>query len=419
MEKRNLSLRKKIYDICFFIYHSLKIDVQFIHAEGELSLKLCYLEPPAVLKNARLHTNSHIYQFFKENKKEEYVYYTDSFQLNYIGVGLWDQKEYQGAFILGPFLSSVPNDIFIYDIIKRHELSLNHQFEIRQYYTTIPIFNANLSHKIGYMVMNMAMTEFKETKVVYYQEKNVEYIDSEELWEDEGMCSEVEARFFIEDKIIEEVRRGNAKGALEVLGTFYFDASHRMPDNLLRVNKDLAFTYNTMLRIAARQGGVHPVYLHRSSDKFAILIEKANSIKELEMLHKKMTIEYCNLVKEVSTNGYSVLVKQAVDYINLHFEKELSLKKIAETINVNPSHLSKKFKRETGISITEFTNRKRMKEAKILLEKSNHSITDIAILVGFDDPGYFTSVFRKFVGMTPREYMKAYQKKEISKDNKK
>ena len=60
-----------------------------------------------------------------------------------------------------------------------------------------------------------------------------------------------------------------------------------------------------------------------------------------------------------------------------------------------------------------------MKEAKILLEKSNHSITDIAILVGFDDPGYFTSVFRKFVGMTPREYMKAYQKKEISKDNKK
>ena len=332
---------------------------------------------------------------------------------------MWDQKEYQGAFILGPFLSSVPNDIFIYDIIKRHELSLNHQFEIRQYYTTIPIFNMNLSHKIGYMVMNMAMTEFKETKVVYYQEKNVEYIDSEELWEDEGMCSEVEARFLIEDKIIEEVRRGNAKGALEVLGTFYFDASHRMPDNLLRVNKDLAFTYNTMLRLAARQGGVHPVYLHRSSDKFAILIEKANSIKELEKLHKKMTIEYCNLVKEVSTNGYSVLVKQAVDYINLHFEKELSLKKIAETINVNPSHLSKKFKSETGISITEFTNRKRMKEAKLLLEKSDHSITDIAILVGFDDPGYFTSVFRKFVGMTPREYMKVCQKKKISNDNKK
>lgn len=411
MEKRKSSLKKKIYDICFFIYHTLKMDVQFIDPESELSLQLYYSEMPAMLKDAKAQVSSYIYHYFKENKSSQYFYYTDSFQLNYIGVGLWEQGVYAGAFVFGPFLSMVPNDIFIYDILKHNHLSGNYQFEIRQYCTMIPILNMNLSKKIGYFISNMAMTKFEDVEVVYYQDQMVEHGVSEPLWEDENSYSEVEARFQIENKIMEEVRKGRAKEALDILSTFYFDASHRMPDNLVRVNKNLAFTYNTMLRIAAKQGGVHPVYLHRSSDKFAILIEKANSIKELEKLHITMTIEYCNLVKAVSTHGYSLLVKQAVDYINLYFEREISLQRIANKINVTPSHLSKKFKKETGFTVTEFINRRRVKEAKELFKKTDHSITDIAFLIGFDDPSYFSAVFRKFTGMTPREYVKKYRDK--------
>ena len=409
MEKKNLNLRKKIYDICFFMYHLLKVDVQFIHAIGELSLQFCYAEMPEILKESRLHTNSNIYDFFKNHDATQYFYYTDNFQLNYIGVGLWEEKEYQGAFVFGPFLSNTPNDIFLYDRMKKYGLSFQCQLEMRQYYTTIPIWNMNLAQKIGHMATNMAMTELKETEVVYHQDTMIDYNPLKEPWETEDVYSEVEARFFIEEQIIEEVRKGNAKEALEIMERFYFDASHRMPDNPLRVNKDLTFTYNTMLRIAARQGGVHPFYLHRSSDKFAILIEKTSSIKELEQLQKQMTVEYCNLVKELSTNGYSIVVKQVVDYINLNFEKELSLTKIAEKMNINPSHLSKKFKNETGVSIKEFINQKRMKEAKWLLKESDRSITDIAFQVGFEDPSYFSAVFRKFTGVSPREYLNQYR----------
>ena len=409
MEKKNLNLEKKIYDICFFIYHLLKVDVQFIHAAGELSLQFSYKEMPEILKELRHHTNMNICDFLKNHGETQYFYYTDQVQLNYLGIGMWEKNQYQGAFILGPFLSNLPDDMFLYDIIKRNGKALHCQMELRQYYTMIPIWNMNLAQKIGSMATNMAMADLKETEVAYHQETSIENHSIEAFWEADDSYSEIEARFFIEERVMEEVRKGDAKGALDVLNSFYFDASHRLPDNPLRVNKDLTFTYNTMLRIAARQGGVNPVYLHRSSDKFAILIEKASNIKELEQLHKQMTEEYCQLVKEVSTNGYSVVIKQVVDYINLNFEKDLSLMKIAENINMNPSHLSKKFKSETGVSMKEFINQRRIKEAGRLLKKGERSITDIAFQVGFEDPSYFSAVFRKFTGQTPKEYRKQYR----------
>lgn len=417
MEKRKNGIDKKIYDICFFIYYSSKVDVQFIHTKEELCIQLYYAEMPLSIQQSRRKAGMDIYEFFKKEDRNKYFYYTDSFQLNYIGVGLWEAEEYQGCFMIGPFLTMVPNDVFIQDVIHLNRLMRSCEKEIRQYYNMIPIMHVNSSKQIGSFVANMAMADFKEIEVVYSKENKIPSSLAKQVWEDENTYSEVEARFEIEKKIMEQVSRGNTKVALDMLGAFFFDASYRMPDNILRVSKNLAFTYNTMLRIAARDGGVHPIYLHRTSDKFAILIERSTSIKELEQLHIVMTKEYCELVREVSTEGYSLIVKQAVDYINLNFDQEVSLTLIAEKINVSPSHLSKKFKKEIGMTVTEFINTKRMKQAKVLLEKGESSITDIAILSGFDDPGYFTFVFRKLEGMTPREYIKRChdKKEEIAK----
>ena len=418
VEKKKIGIKKKIYDICFFIYHSSKIDVQFLHKEDKLSFQLYYTEMPFSIKSLRKQTGTYIYKFFEKEDPTKCFYYTDSFELNYIGVGLWEGGIYQGAFIIGPFLTIVPNDNFIQRVMEQNMISSQYEKEVEQYYDTIPIFHGNSAWQIGHFLTNMAMADFKDIEVIHSQKNQLDPIALEMEWEDEHIYSEVEARFEIEKKIMDSVRKGDEEVALETLSSFYFDASHRMPDNILRVSKNLAFTYNTMLRIAAREGGVHPIYLHRTSDKFAILIEKSASTKDLEQLQIAMIKEYCGLVREVSTEGYSGLVRQAVDYINLNFSQELSLPLIAETINVSPSHLSKKFKKETGYTVTEFINMKRIYEAKRLLEKTDHSITDIAILIGFDDPGYFTSVFRKLVGMTPREYMKVCQKENLSFYNK-
>ena len=69
-------------------------------------------------------------------------------------------------------------------------------------------------------------------------------------------------------------------------------------------------------------------------------------------------------------------------------------------------NLSRKFKKETGQSLTDYINKLRIKEALYMMENHNLSITDIAYMTGFNDVNYFTKVFKKYKRMTPSSYRK-------------
>jgi two-component system, response regulator YesN len=82
----------------------------------------------------------------------------------------------------------------------------------------------------------------------------------------------------------------------------------------------------------------------------------------------------------------------------------LTLAKAADMLHVNASYLSGHFKRETGLGFSEFINEQKIKKSKDLLEKTNLRLLEIADLCGFEDQSYFTKVFSKRVGMSPRAY---------------
>jgi len=81
------------------------------------------------------------------------------------------------------------------------------------------------------------------------------------------------------------------------------------------------------------------------------------------------------------------------------------VQQLLDHIHINPSYLSRKFKTETGMTISEFTNRKRVEEAKLYLQRDNISITDVAFMVGFNDVNYFTKVFKKYTSVTPSQFI--------------
>jgi AraC-like DNA-binding protein len=75
--------------------------------------------------------------------------------------------------------------------------------------------------------------------------------------------------------------------------------------------------------------------------------------------------------------------------------------------SLSPSQISRKFKKETGISIVEYVQRERVEEAKRMLVFSSRALPEIANCLNFASQSYFTAVFRKIVGMTPAEYRRA------------
>lgn len=114
--------------------------------------------------------------------------------------------------------------------------------------------------------------------------------------------------------------------------------------------------------------------------------------------------EYCDLVRKRAVSGYSPVIQKAVEHINSHFNQPLNMEQIADLCGVHPAHLSRQFKKETGMTGKDYQQKRRIEEAKIWLKSERASIGWIAVYVGYEDSGYFTRVFKKLVGMSPSLY---------------
>lgn len=100
-------------------------------------------------------------------------------------------------------------------------------------------------------------------------------------------------------------------------------------------------------------------------------------------------------------------LQKAVTYMDADLTADLSLNALAQYLNVNASYLSNLFKKEAGQTLTEYVNRKRIKHGLLLLNSTTMQIQTIAQYCGIPDVNYFTKLFKKYVGKTPKEYRKS------------
>ncbi|WP_337099922.1 response regulator [Paenibacillus sp. YIM B09110] len=100
------------------------------------------------------------------------------------------------------------------------------------------------------------------------------------------------------------------------------------------------------------------------------------------------------------------IVERIRRYIALHLDEELSRQYIADHVGLSPDYVVKLFKKEVGLSITDYILKERLSRAKELLLRSDMSISDVALSVGYPNFSYFSTLFRKESSMTPQEFRK-------------
>ncbi|MFN8412039.1 MAG: response regulator [Anaerolineales bacterium] len=104
-------------------------------------------------------------------------------------------------------------------------------------------------------------------------------------------------------------------------------------------------------------------------------------------------------------NQYRNLIRQSKEFIENHYANaELSLNEVAMQANLSASHFSVVFSQATGQTFKEYLTEVRIKKAKELLRMTSLRSTDIAYQVGYNDPHYFSSVFKKNTGLSPMEF---------------
>lgn len=100
-----------------------------------------------------------------------------------------------------------------------------------------------------------------------------------------------------------------------------------------------------------------------------------------------------------------ILMQKIADYINLNYNDDLSLNRLSKTFSMSESYISRRFKQSIGVSINEYINYIRIGHAEQILKTEKLPITDIALKCGYNDSSYFSSVFKKFKGITPYKFL--------------
>lgn len=148
---------------------------------------------------------------------------------------------------------------------------------------------------------------------------------------------------------------------------------------------------------------IGPFYTSSLENKYNINILNHTNFKYIKHLLSHM-------LNDVSINTNNPLINRTIQYIHSKYSEDISIDKICEDLNINKFYFCNLFKKETGYTFVQFLTLWRIEKSKIYLKDSSLSLLDVSLNVGFNNQGYFSTIFRKITGQSPSEYRSSYKK---------
>lgn len=173
---------------------------------------------------------------------------------------------------------------------------------------------------------------------------------------------------------------------------------------LTNIKYHFVITAAILTRICV-EGGMELERAYHLSDFYITKMDKLQTVDEVKELHHIMVMDYTErMVTLRKENVISKPVRLCVDYIYHHLHQRITIKDLAEHTKLSSTYLSRIFKQEMHLSVSEYIRMRKIEEAENLLKHSDFSIVDIANYLAFPTESYFIQVFRKVTGMTPKKY---------------
>lgn len=144
--------------------------------------------------------------------------------------------------------------------------------------------------------------------------------------------------------------------------------------------------------------------------KFDCHMDKIYTIIELNNVFENMITEFCNSSLGIEYKNMKSNIKDVINYIFAHVDRNVTLKEAAGIANLNERYFSDLFKKEVGKSFVGFITDIKIRKAKNMLITEDYRIYEISNRLGFDNETYFTKVFKKITSCTPQQYRKLNSK---------
>lgn len=154
---------------------------------------------------------------------------------------------------------------------------------------------------------------------------------------------------------------------------------------------------------AAVQGGAFPGEVRKVQAECLKRLGGAKGTDEIEGVFKGFIEHLLESVVDAQRRNVGGRIERVKDFIERSFQRA-SLRDVAEIMCTTPPYASRLFRERVGLSFKDYLAQVRVKEAKKLLSATELSIREISERVGYEDAGYFSRIFRKITGKSPREF---------------
>lgn len=187
----------------------------------------------------------------------------------------------------------------------------------------------------------------------------------------------------------------------------------RMKDNLglMAGNEQTQYVYLTVSAIAiwsraAMEGDAVSDDVFDLSDALLFSLSQCKALEEIRDIYQLAAIMFSKLVKRQQEKKPVFQVERIQNYISRNIFKKITLKEIADYMDLSPNYLCNLFSSSLGISIHQYVQREKVQVACNLLQHTDRSVSDIALYMGFQTQSNFAAIFKKWKGITPSEYRK-------------
>ncbi|WP_075367349.1 PocR ligand-binding domain-containing protein [Desulfosporosinus metallidurans] len=199
------------------------------------------------------------------------------------------------------------------------------------------------------------------------------------------------------------VRNGEKRAAQQLLEKLLVDILERNSENIDTV-KTRVVELVVFISRAAVDGGADLSVILQQNALFFLELLKITHTDEICLWSRDMLETYMKQIDNNRDQKNQQAIQYAAEYIKKNFRNKITTEDIARVVYLSPCYVSRIFKQGLGCTLTEYLTKVRVEEAKKMLKDPKYNVMKVAEESGFDDPAYFTRVFKKTEGITPSSF---------------
>lgn len=338
---------------------------------------------------------------------ESYIFSCHA-NLNHIVFPLLNNGSFWGSILVGPFLMDAPDSLLIQDIDKKYHIPTCSLIDLYEEAVSIKVIPPSTVTQISKLLYYLFFNVIKEGKQQFiinqgklYQQSKIN--ESIQMYKDYGFAKPTSYPYEKEKDLIVKVKTGNINEAKDILNdllgyVLFSDGSS------LDTVKARAIELCSLLSRTAIEGGAATDSILKINNQFLKTLQQISDIDSIcYKLQETVEVFTESMFNYIPTKNYE-LIKKAMLYISNNYSSDITLEAVANYVHLNPSYFSSIFKESSGSSFKEYLNMVRIEESKRLLANTDYSIIDIAVAIGFENQSYFSKTFKRYTGLTPKQY---------------